>query len=138
MLEDLQKYQLNVCCLLEMKINTEVDVNLTNSHFINLKAGCKFYGYSFMISGKWYNRVYKTWKVSDKVSFLQLAIKHSKCNLKPTTEFKVKLTKNPRNSTTSKESLKVVIKKDKTKNVITILIVYAPHTHKRSNTTAEN
>ena len=54
--EDLKKYKLDLFCLQEAKINTELDVNLTNSHLINFKPDCKFYGCGFIISEKWQNR----------------------------------------------------------------------------------
>ena len=57
--------------------------------------------------------------------------------MKPTSELKVKLTKNTRYSTISKGNLKVLIKKAKTKNVITILNVYAPYTQKVKNDSKE-
>ena len=71
------------------------------------------------------------------MSVLQLAIKYGGYDLKPTSELKVKLTKKIKYSTTSKGNPKVLIKRAKTKNMIKILNVYAPHTQKVKNDSKE-
>ena len=51
--KDPKMYELDLCCLQETKINTELDVNLTNSHLINFKPDCNSYGCSYIISEEW-------------------------------------------------------------------------------------
>jgi exonuclease III len=74
--EDVDRYKLDVLCLQETKISEHVDCNIGRNHrLVSFISSNQHYGIGFVISAKWRELIHKTWKVSDRISVLQLKTK---------------------------------------------------------------
>ena len=143
--KDMMKYNVDVCCMQEMKISNGIDINIEKHRLISLPSECKHYGNGFIVSPKWKDSIYKYWKVSDRISVLQLISMNTKVNYKYTSEItnnnntKVKITKtfNYTSTMKGKTGMKMKIKKTIPKHLITIINVYAPHTARIKNDPTE-
>ena len=114
----MERYKIDVCCLQETKLKDGIDTTIQGYRFISLPSTSKYYGNGFIVSPKWTNYIHSYWKVSDRISVLQLTTPSSKIknNSKPMYRtvlngMKLKISKN--------------IPAD---HVITIINVYAPTT----------
>ena len=72
--QDLSNYHLDILCIQESKTQQRVDYEVGNNRLILLNSKSQHYGNGFLISNKWKSNVYKYWKVSDRISILQLEI----------------------------------------------------------------
>ena len=69
---DVTKYNLDVCCLQETKIKDGIDVNVDKHKLITLPTDSPHYGNGFVVSEKWQGNIHRYWKVSDRISVLEL------------------------------------------------------------------
>ena len=92
-----------------------LDKNLNNHRIICLSSDSRHYGNGFIVSPKWKNNIYSYWKVSDRISVIQLQIS------KVQQRYSSKL-----------DDMKMKLMKSKQRNR-TIINVYAP-TSERVNT----
>ena len=73
--KDIERFNLDVCCIQETKIKKGTDINLDKDRLIYFPSESRHYGNGFYISQKWMNNIYKFWKVNDRVCVLQLRIR---------------------------------------------------------------
>ena len=116
--KDMARYRVDVCCLQETKIKDGIDTMVGNHRLITLPTFSKFYGNGFMISPRYAKHVHSYWKISDRISVLQLTTPKSRVK---------------NNGRPSYHSLLTGLKLKITRNVpadhmITIINVYAPTT----------
>ena len=71
----MKNYNIDICCLQETKIREGSDKMINRCRLITLPADIQYYGTGFIISSKWKDRVRKYWKVSERISIIQLNIK---------------------------------------------------------------
>ena len=121
--EDINRYNIDICCLQETKIKENKDILLENGNrliTLGTETGNIHYGNGFIINKKWRESVNSFWKVSDRICILQLKTAKSQ-NKDP---------KNPTYQTTlqgTKNEIKMKITKlNPIDHVITIINVYAP------------
>ncbi|XP_029654488.1 craniofacial development protein 2-like [Octopus sinensis] len=69
---DLEKYQGSICCLQETKVKHGLDEIHGNYRLILLPSESIHYGQGFAIHKNHTSRLYRYWKVSDRISVLQL------------------------------------------------------------------
>ena len=142
---DLDRYNVDVCCLQETKIKDGIDCNISsqsskNSHrLICFPTKSEHYGMGFMIHEKWIKLVHKAWTVNDRIAVLQIKSEQNK--QKEDNQIKVakgeglKLTfKNIKQKVfnryrTFRRKLKIKFMKVKPqeRHLITIINVYGPH-----------
>ena len=70
--QDLIKYKIDIICLQETKIREGVDINLQNSRLITLPCENQYYGSGFLVRNSWKEGIHRVWKVSERLSVLQL------------------------------------------------------------------
>ena len=95
--------------------NKQVDNNNNNiddCRLICFKSENHHYGTGFIVSSKWKNNIYKHWKLSDRISVLQLQTQESP--------------KYPRYIKIKQRGLKLKLRKRDDKGLITIVNLYAP------------
>ena len=118
---DIEKYNVDICCLQEVKIKEVVDKNVGNCRLITVGAEMKDYGNGFMISSKWKDAISNYWKVSERISVIQIKTNKSIKNKNI----------NDNNYHTILNGTKMKISKTKqTRHTITIINVYAPTTER--------
>ena len=111
--DDMKRYNVDICCLQETKIGKSVDKQVGEYRFINIKPKCIYYGNGYVIAPKWKNNIVKYWKVSDRISVLQLRLKDDE-------EKYTSQIVNGNNTIKMK-----IIKKEK-RNLLSVINVYAP------------
>ena len=70
--EDLKKYNIDIACIQETKIQNGVDINVGDCRLITFETQNKYYGLGFAINKQWCDSIHRTWKVNDRISVLQL------------------------------------------------------------------
>ena len=121
---DINKYKIDICCLQECKIKEKSDTILDNGNrLILIGADNIMYGNGFVVSKKWKNSVHRYYKVSERISVLQL--KTSKSQEKQNT-------KQPKYLTKLNGTKMIITKNTMYDHIITIVNVYAP-TSDRAN-----
>ena len=154
LVQDMKKYNIDICCLQETKISTGSDINISDYRLITLPADIQHYGTGFVVADKWINNISKYWKVSERISVIQLRIKDEyKCKRisdtklviykdikykvvfkkKSKIKYKYKQTtgidrRKHKIIITRTEELKKTIRRSNNKNLLTIINVYAPTT----------
>ena len=131
---DTQKYNVDVCCLQETKIQKNGVYEINGSIIITFETKNKHYGNGFIVSKTWKGSIYKYWKVSDRICVLQLTTKAITADSKQykceqTNETRVKISKintNERFKVEKISDLRIKIKKAKPKYTVNIINVYAP------------
>ena len=73
--QDIDNYKINVCCLQETKIKDGRDITIGEKQhkLIALPSDNRHYGNGFTISNSLKNNIHRHWKVSDRISVLELA-----------------------------------------------------------------
>ena len=69
---DMDKYGVDVCTLQETKIKNGLMKKVYTSNFMSFKSNQKAYGNGFIVSARFVNRIFKSWKVNDRIAVLQL------------------------------------------------------------------
>ena len=118
LVEDLEKYKLDVCCLQETKIHEGLDININSNRFICLPSESVHYGNGFLVASKMVSHIHKYWKVSDRISVIQFSTKDAKHRCKQRSE-------------------KAKVKQVATRNLISIVNIYAPTIERVKNSTDE-
>ena len=72
---DIAKYKIDLCCLQETKLTEPTDKNFDNCRFINMGTESRHYGNGFVVSSEWSQNIVRYWKVSDRISVIQLRLK---------------------------------------------------------------
>ena len=72
--QDLVNYKIDVLCLQETKISNGVDQNIRGNRLLCFPTKSRYYGCGFLIQSKWIDKVFRTWKVSDRICVLQVKI----------------------------------------------------------------
>ena len=75
---DMKKYGVDVVCLEETKFTDSTNKNINEYRLICTETKTKHYGNGYMVSPKWKHSIHKFWRVSDRVSVLQLQTEQSK------------------------------------------------------------
>ena len=122
---DVVRYKVDVVCLQETKIKKGCDKTVNNSLLTCFPTSEAAYGIGFVVSSKWKDKIYKQWKVNDRIAIIQLNpdIKDKKTYTKPIYT-KRKMINGIR--------IKLTLKNKR--NMITIINCYAPHSeHTRKN-----
>ena len=136
---DIDRYNIDLCCLQETKIKNGCDVYKKKHRIICFPMEDEHYGMGFVINKRWETCIHKTWRVNDRLAVIQIKMCNEK-KLKQKTPFvekmeglkmKIKLAKekvcNRYRLIRRKLKLKF-IKEDKTqRNLLTVINVYAPH-----------
>ena len=78
--KDIKRYGVDICCLQETKIRAGIDTLVRKDRLICLPSDVKQYGLGFMISNRLADCIYRYWKVSDRISVLQVKMKPKQCN----------------------------------------------------------
>ena len=132
--QDIHNYKIDVCCLQETKVKDGRDITIGEEQhkLIALPSDNRHYGNGFAVSNNWKNNVHRHWKVSDRISVLQLNTnsKQYECintsginlNIQPTKNYTCKCVKS------SETKLKITT--IKIKHCITVINVYTPHTER--------
>ena len=124
---DIDRYKVDVCCLQETKIKKGLDTMIGKNRLISLPTACKHYGNGFMISARFANHVHSYWKISDRISVLQLTTPESKIKSNATPIYRTLL-----------NGMKLTITKNiPADHMITIINVYAPTTTRVRNNMKE-
>ena len=111
---DIAKYKIDLCCLQETKLTEATDENFDNCRFINIGTESRHYGNGFVVSSEWSQNIVRYWKVSDRISVIQLRLKDDntytcKCISQREGIWKLKIQR-------------------KEKNLLSVINVYAPTT----------
>ena len=72
---DMINYKLDICCLQETEITNGMDMNINDHRLICIPTGCRHYGNGFVVSPKWKHNILKYWKVSNRLSVIQLKLR---------------------------------------------------------------
>ena len=114
LISDMKKYKIDICSLQETKTQQNIDKELDKYRIITTESSNKYYGCGFIVSPEYKDSIHKYWKVSERISCLQLLFEHRKpvYESEPLRETKLKIT----------------IKKTEPKKRMTIINVYAPQT----------
>ena len=119
---DLEKYKVDICGLQETKIKKGVDENVGNYRLISIQSNSEHYGNGFMISKEMSQNIYKYWKVSDRISVLQITTdeEYTSYTAKKIDDLKMKIQKQPiyKSITSEDNKLKIKLKKVKPKSII--------------------
>ena len=136
---DIENHNVDVCCLQETKIASGLNCNIgEKSHqLVSFKTECKHYGNGFVVNNKWKNNVHRCWRVSDRVSVLQLTTKNKTYECIQTDDINLKLQVKKCYKVKSHTNNKVTISTAKIKNCISIINVYAPTTERVKKDSAE-
>ena len=137
---DMDTYQLDVCCFQEHKIaeGTDCEIGERKHRLIAYKTDSIWYGNGFVISAKWKENIHRNWRVSDRVCVLQLLTKRPNYSCEKLSDTKLRIQRDVTyKSTLCPGRAKLKIRKVKTKGVITIINVYAPHTKRIRDDPAE-
>ena len=59
-----------------------MDTNVNNCRLICLPTENKHYGNGFIVSNEWSERIHRYWKISDRISVIQLKLKDDDENTK--------------------------------------------------------
>ena len=71
--QDVNNYEIDICCLQETKIIDSNDYDTTNGNrLITIPSTSKHYGNGFIIAKRWKEYVHRYWKVSDRICVIQL------------------------------------------------------------------
>ena len=128
--QDIEKLNVDVCCLQETKIKKGIDINVKNNRLICFPSEKSHYGNGFLIKSIWKENIHKFWKLSERICVLQLKMKHQLQDFISTLDgMKMKITKGNTNIYKSKlDGMKMKVYKAEEKHIITIINVYAPTT----------
>ena len=140
LVKDMKKYNIDICCLQETKIKEGSDKMINGYRLITVSADIRHYGTGFIIADKWIDNISKYWKVSERISVIQIKIKDEyKCKRISETkiaiykDIKYKIVYNKKNKQKYKyrpnnfrKHLKTRIRRTNDKNLLTIINVYAP------------
>ena len=74
--EDLIKYDLDIICLQETKIQNGTDINIGNSRLICFESDSRHYGNGFLINKSWKNSIHRVWRVNDRMCVIQFKAKN--------------------------------------------------------------
>ena len=73
--DDLERHKIDVCCIQETKIKDGVDITTRKGHrLICLQTKQNSYGNGFMVAKRLVPSINKYWKISDRISVLQLVV----------------------------------------------------------------
>ena len=115
---DMNKYKIDICCLQECKITEKSDKNLENGNRLILMGAENInYGNGFLVSKKWKESVHRYWKISERISVLQM--KTSKSQEK-------QVTNKPLYTTKLNGTKMIITKNNMYDHIISIVNVYAP------------
>ena len=72
--QDIDNYKIDVCCLQETKIKDgrHITIGEKQHKLVALPSDNRYYGNGFAISNNWKNNIHRHWKVSDRISVLEL------------------------------------------------------------------
>jgi exonuclease III len=113
---DAEIFKMDVVALQETKMRVGTDTNLGKSRLIVHSTTDHNHGTGFIVAPKWAHAVYKTWRVSNRLSVLQLELNHREDRIQ---RYTCKVNR-------SRRRPGVVISKAKRRDLITIINVYAP------------
>ena len=80
--EDLNKYKLDVICIQETKVQISASCEIGDNRLILFESQSQHYGNGFLVSKKWKDNIEKYWRISDRISILQLRIDSQKDDTK--------------------------------------------------------
>ena len=115
---DTEIYKMDVIALQETNMRKDTDINLGRRRLIVHSTTDHNHGTGFIVAPKWANAVYKTWRVSNRLSVLQLELNQRDDRIQRYT-CRVKR---------SRRRPGVVLTRAKRRDLITIINVYAPTT----------
>ena len=76
---DIDKFNIDVCCLQETKVTKHCDKNVSKGNrLITIQSNSPHYGNGFILNKRWKNSIHRYWKVSDRICVLQLKTKKSR------------------------------------------------------------
>ena len=127
---DMINYKLDICCLQETKITNGMDININDHRLICIPTDCRHYGNGFIVSPKWKHNIHKYWKVSDRLSVIQLKLRDDEYICEQLNGINLRVRKAHHYTANLRKDLKMAIKKPKVKKLLTIINVYAPTTKK--------
>ena len=123
-IEDVKKYNIDVCCLQETKIKEEVDKNIGGHRFINTGSKNQYYGNGFIVAPEIRSHCHKYWKVDERISCMQLAFdEDQKYRIEDKGPLKKVLTKAKIFKSKIIRKLKMKITRSRPKKIITIINV---------------
>ena len=82
--KDIDKFEVDICCLQETKIKDGCDKQLGDTQLICLPTEQKDYGQGFLINKEWQQRTHKIWRVNDRIAVAQFKLKDDIDNTKLT------------------------------------------------------
>ena len=131
--QDIDNYKIDVCCLQETKIKNGRDITIGEKQhkLIALPSDNRHYRNGFAVSNNWKNNIHRHWKVSDRISVLQLNTNSKQYECINTSGINLKI--QPTNYTckfVKSSETKLKITTNKIKHCITVINVYAPHTER--------
>ena len=123
---DMVKYGVDICALQETKIKNGTDKIIEGYRLLSLETNQKAYGNGFMISPKYSEHIHRYWKVSDRISVLQLALNSTSNNGTQQKQYRSTL-----------QGMKMQIQRKPPQHMLTIINVYAPTTQRLRNNMKE-
>ena len=125
---------MDICCT---KVKEAKDIDVNNHRIILMASECQHYGNGFIVSPKWKNNIYRYWRVSDRISILQLQMTDVIYECESTTDINLKITKTINYAATQVGPLQINLRKKSPKNLISIINIYAPTTERVKNDMSE-
>ena len=128
LIEDMQKHQIDICCIQETKTTEFTDYLLNGYRVILSENTNKYYGNGFIISPRLRDNVVKTWTISDRISVLQVNIPTKKDNYwcERTDDNKLYIRKESNYQIVKTTDQTMVLKKIKKEKTFTVINVCAP------------
>ena len=75
---DMKKYGIDIACIQETKIKETMDKDINGYRLMCTETNTRHYGNGFIVSPKWKHHIHRYWRVSDRVSVLQMKTEQSK------------------------------------------------------------
>ena len=75
---DMKKYKIDVACIQETKIKESMDKDISGYRIMCTETTSQHYGNGFIVSPRWKKHIHRYWRVSDRISVLQLKTEKSK------------------------------------------------------------
>ena len=115
---DMSRYGVDICCLQETKIKKGCSIEKDKHNLICFATNEEAYGMGFVINKVWSERVYKTWKVDDRIAVLQL---------NPEMKIQKQYRRPVYTSRKMQKGIRLKLKIKNNRQLITIINCYAPH-----------
>jgi exonuclease III len=78
---DMKRYGVDIACLQETKVTEQMDQDVNNYRLICTETNSRHYGNGFIVSPRWKHHIHRYWRVTDRISVLQMKTEKSKMKM---------------------------------------------------------